>query len=379
MKKSLFSFSLTAFLSCSTFISPVTAVTWNVPGDALTIQDGINLASSGDTVLVACGTYYEHDIQMKSGVILRSSTGLADCVTIDAQQQDRVIRCYNVNSATCIEGLTITGGYTDNGGGLYCIEYSSPTIINCTFTGDSATFDGGGVFIENHSSPSFINCAIENNCAPNGGGGIRIRDYSLPTFNNCTVADNSGEGIWCTANSSIEIICCTFSGNWHYYGAGVSGHKSSIIITDCTFSDNKGDWRGGAIMLWDVTATFTNCSFTNNVTDGCGGAIYSNHDFITLTNCLFTGNSAWEGGVICLEDSVQGASLLIAENTHFLGNNAINMGTDGYIGVGSEASLRCCQTDSSLWINYGTFILDNDGCEIATESVTWGEIKALYR
>ena len=38
------------------------ATTWHVPGDASTIQCGIDLASSGDTVIVASGTYYEHGI-----------------------------------------------------------------------------------------------------------------------------------------------------------------------------------------------------------------------------------------------------------------------------------------------------------------------------
>ena len=52
------------------FSSPLFANTWHVPVDAPTIQAGVDAASAGDTVLVACGTYFEHDIVM---VLLQST------------------------------------------------------------------------------------------------------------------------------------------------------------------------------------------------------------------------------------------------------------------------------------------------------------------
>ena len=59
---------------------PLLAATIHVPSQELTIQAGLDAANSGDTVLVSCGTYDEHDIEMKSGVCVAGETG-------DAQEE----------------------------------------------------------------------------------------------------------------------------------------------------------------------------------------------------------------------------------------------------------------------------------------------------
>ena len=93
--------------------SAATATIIHVPGDQPTIQAGLGAATPGDTVEVACGTYFEHDLVLPSGVILRSTTGLPDCVTIDAQSQGRVLSCSGADNTTCIAGFTIEGGAAD--------------------------------------------------------------------------------------------------------------------------------------------------------------------------------------------------------------------------------------------------------------------------
>ena len=57
-------------------VSAALCRTWEIhsdgSGDAPNIQAGIDSAAAGDTVQVNSGTYYEHDIQMKSGIVLIS-------------------------------------------------------------------------------------------------------------------------------------------------------------------------------------------------------------------------------------------------------------------------------------------------------------------
>ena len=50
--------------------------------------------------------------------------------------------------------------------------YASPTVTNCTFSGNNATHDGGGMFNDMFSSPVVINCTFSGNNATHDGGGM---------------------------------------------------------------------------------------------------------------------------------------------------------------------------------------------------------------
>jgi predicted outer membrane repeat protein len=393
-------------LCCTLYASLVSATTWHVPGDAATIKGGIGLASANDTVLVACGTYYEHDIRLKSGVCLRSETGDASCVTIDAQGQDRVIYCRFVASTASIEGFTITGGDAYDGGGLYCLDNSSPMVRNCVITGNLATDRGGGVHCYTNSSPTFVNCTIAGNSAESGGG-MHCLDNSDPTLTDCTFSDNSatsGAGMSCYNYCTPTFANCTFSDNVaSMIGGGIQiSRECEATFTDCTISSNTADSRGGGMITsFGGSAILTNCTFSGNSSvRGAGMALGGN---ATLTNCSFAGNSAInDGGAMMLSGTaaiitlnhcsllrnsaknggaiyMEGASYLAADSTEFRNNTVSNEGARGYIESTSEAVLTCCVTDLSGFAGDGTITLNNDGCWVPIERTTWGRLKALYR
>ncbi|MCK4546468.1 MAG: right-handed parallel beta-helix repeat-containing protein [Candidatus Eisenbacteria sp.] len=263
---------------------PASARTWYIlpdgTGDAPTIHAGIDSASAGDIVLVACGTFYEHEIWMKSGITLRSETGNPDCVTIDAECDGTVLFCSDVDNTTSIDGFTITHGlagcvgcFPARGGGMYCWG-SSPTITNCTFRDNVAhgwhehAACGGGlccfgsspafvncIFFENSafgewyensrggaiaciggSSPTFVSCVIYSNGTDYGGGGIYCL-YSSPTLTNCILSNNSSSNsgvIYCDWGGNPTLTCCDLWGNqW----ADWAGHIEDQYGINGNFSE----------------------------------------------------------------------------------------------------------------------------------------------
>ncbi len=208
---------------------PVTAKSWYIEpdgtGDAPSIKAGIDSAAAGDTVIVACGTYYEARIDIKSGVVLMSESGEAPCVTIDADRADIVFWCHSCDSTTVIRGFTITNGVDTRGvppgraGGMVC-EFSSLLVENCDFVGNGAVGWGGGVLCA-YCSPHFKRCTFSSNEASYGGG--VLLEGASPIIENCVFASNdagSGGGLCCGAGCDPEILGCTFYGNVGRHGGG---------------------------------------------------------------------------------------------------------------------------------------------------------------
>jgi len=360
------------------FVPCASATTIHVPGNASSIQAGINLAGSGDTVLVASGTYFEHDIKMKSGITLRSQEGCADSVTIDAQQLGRVIYCQLISGSTRIEGFTITGGFVsgpmdNSGGGIACTGLSSPWIVRCTFTNNYASFDGGGVFCSSNSSPHLVECVISENQADNGGAGIRCELNSSPTLTDCTISNNTGTGLWNSSSSAPTLTRCSITEHPRW---GIN-HQSSAPLTlvDCELARNTGtEWLSGGMRVWSGAADLTGCTIADN--SGGAGGLRLLDGSVTVTKCTFTGNHAVdEGGGFFLE----GDSQLMVDDTDFSGNTAALAGANGYVSAGSSATLRCSVETLDGFEGDGSITLDNVGCGNPVRAITWGAVKALYR
>ncbi len=288
------------------FFSPAIAypAIINVPSvTAPTIQAGIGLAVSGDTVLVANGIYSgagNSNIDfMGKAITVKSAGGPANC-TVDATGGLRGFWFHRMETAASVlDGFKIINGNAGvaEGGGILCELMSGPTIQNCVITLNKAT-TGGGISCSG-SSPKILNCIIEANSSLASGGGIGCDLASAPVITNCTIGKNTsaidGGGISIDNGSTVLVSNCQI--NLNSAGTGGGGISISLnsvaTIVNCVIAYNSSVIAGGGIDSGFGTSTITNCTIASNKS-ALGGGIKSESAKDTLTNCILWGDSPTE-------------------------------------------------------------------------------------
>lgn len=340
------------------------ALTRLVPQDAPTIAAALAASSAGDSIVVSCGTYFEHDLSLESGVALRSATGQPACVTIDAQGLGRVLDAAGVDSTCSVLGLTVTGGvittggfFANSGGGLRSVD-SSPRVRDCVFAGNQAVF-GGGVGVSG-GAPSFANCVFDSNRALGvdwgAGGGLYCRDAG-PLLDHCLFTNNG---------AAAEEI----PGD----GGGIFSDASTMVATDCEFVSNTAEAGAGGMYSYesDRPAMFR-CTFTGNVANA-GGAMYLETSLGGFVDCVFEENTAANGGALFLAFN----SMPRFEGCAFTSNHAAPFG-GGAIDAfrGSPEIVRCTFQGNSAATVGGALRFEGLSAPTFEETIVRGNVAAL--
>ncbi|MEQ8763629.1 MAG: right-handed parallel beta-helix repeat-containing protein [Planctomycetota bacterium] len=316
-----------------------------------TIQEGIDAATDGDTVVVGACTYNENIDFSGKTIALISASG-ADVTIIDGGNSDTVVRIIGSEGpATLLEGFTITNGRAVNGGGILIAGTAAPTIRNSTITGNRGTPYGGGVSCIDSSSPTLELNTITSNSADYSGGGIDFRSTGSGLLLSNTVSGNSidtgnGGGIYSTLSSTLTISGGTITLNSASRNGGGVCAYGSLDISDATLMSNSADEGGGGIQSGKAltmsrcrvesntsgqvgggvsfqAGTITDSLIRNNVSSGGGGVRISGfNNTATLINTLIADNSAEEAGGIFSNE----ANLLIVSNCTLANNAATTYG-----------------------------------------------------
>ncbi len=229
------------------------ASTIAIPSQFIDIQDGLDQAQSGDTVLVASGIYSENLIwPSKAGIVLISEHGPSQTI-IDGDSAGSVISLLSavVDSTTEIRGFTIRNGAAEQGGGFRCVG-ASPKILDNIIEECYAEFDGAGLYCINSTA------IIQSNLIRNNITGVQYQGSARDHTN--------GGGICFTGNSSglAVIKDNTITGNYSTdYGGGITCTRNSLISGN-HINDNISGWFGGGIYHLGTTTTLSNNLIAGN-------------------------------------------------------------------------------------------------------------------
>lgn len=176
------------------------------PGGSCDFTDpvaAVNAAVPGDTVLIAAGTYqlastvqlYGKELTIRGAV---DAQGRPTTV-LDGRGVNNVIGALGVTDQTRFENLVITNGRADYGGGVF-LSSAHPVFRNCHLRNNSARWHGGAMLLSQSSSPTLIDCEITANSAGNTqfpgqgrAGAVTVGTGTL-TLIGCTVSGNSADG-----------------------------------------------------------------------------------------------------------------------------------------------------------------------------------------
>ncbi len=208
--------------------------------------------------------------------------------------------------------LTIDGaGHTLDGAGqarIFLIKFGviknhQVTLNNIKFTDASSDLYGGAIF--NYANLTVNNCEFSNNYAKYAGGAIS----SVGPLN-CknskftkNIADGDGGAIFCLSlklhvdfvNLFENVI---LDGNIDFiknFTSYVTLKFGSETISNCIFTSNVANGRGGGAVYAFGNVNIKSSTFTSNKAGEKGGAVFGNKD-LYISNSKFTSNKASKYG-----------------------------------------------------------------------------------
>ncbi|MCD4690382.1 right-handed parallel beta-helix repeat-containing protein [bacterium] len=360
----------------SSFATKTVTVDWTGAGDYTTISEGIAAVETGDTVLVAPGTYSgegNRNLLFYGKEITVMSTGGCDATFIDAENLGRgFMLTLSEGPGTVLSGFTIMNGTAAYGAGIFC-DSSSPTITDCHIWGCIATQSntgGGGIMCRDGGAPTLTDVTFTA-CRGDYGAALMAYYGSTPSLTRVRFESNMADarGGGCNielTDGTVTITDCVFIGNSVIsgYGGGLFLFSASPIITGTTFAYNRAS-NGGCITLATTASPTIENSILSFSRDSKAVYRYSENEVPTITQCVVYGND---------------------DGDDLVGNYSDILNVDPRFCDMPAGDLTLCSNSECVLANnpWGVQVgAHGDGacgeCDAPVNAMSWGGIKSLYR
>jgi len=323
--------------------SPAGGTSWSTA--FLDLQDALDVASSGNQIWVAQGTYYPSD------------TGGSN---------DTREAAYRL-----IAGVEIYGGFAGN---ETDVDQRQPTVNQVYLSGDLNGDDNGSgdnsenayhvVLADNLIGlppvldSVYIRSGNANGSAPNqSGGALKVLNYqpgstAFPLVHQTAFIQNEatqgGAIAISNPNASISLIRCVLANNTAATDGGAIRNNGNTAIDNCLLVANNARENGGAVYSNQGQCKLINSTIVQN-SAGFVGGIYATAGTIIGTNNIIWGNedengifsqlypggtSTWGGNYNCIQeyDFSLGGISNIDMNPRFIDE----FGLDNVPGTGDE-------------------------------------------
>ncbi len=245
------------------------AATLHVPADQPTIQAAIDAAASGDSILIAAGTYTDHDdtflsLTNKSLSIIGAGSSQTMIQRITSSSTP-VLRIQGGDGESLVEGLTL------NGAGTPYLKFA----VN--ISGQGAVFRDFVVEGFTYGSPPF-DALYSDSYA------FKASDVGPLRFIDCRFSGNLSSGstisIVNSISSPVLFENVDFIGNLVHVGT-VSLIECEAVFEDCRFFDNTAEISYFQLEEWITYYP------------GKAAALYLNKSAVDLSACVFARNRAY--------------------------------------------------------------------------------------